>query len=238
MNRNCKHRDDYNEGIRRHVHGNVLRLAIPLTLISIEYNGENARKTKADFFPSNSYPVVVELRSPSRKYPFTATMRNGNVACIEDKGTLPIDVYSITVLCKDDNGDPYRFKQNSALHVVDTTAEAGIEVGVEFDGEEMYLDAAVFFAVSNNSGVREQADWSETDEQKASFIRNKPDIPQETVVDDEMSDSSTNPVQNKVVKAYVDRASQRIGYSVSFEAGNVIFSGSNQPMFNDGNIIL
>lgn len=44
-----------------------------------------------------------------------------------------------------------------------------------------------------------RSNWNQTDETKADFIKNKPDI------DAEMSDTSENAVQNKVVKAYVDK---------------------------------
>lgn len=46
-----------------------------------------------------------------------------------------------------------------------------------------------------------QADWNETDETNPAFIKNKPIIPQRTIVDDTLSDTSTNSVQNKVVTA-------------------------------------
>lgn len=44
-----------------------------------------------------------------------------------------------------------------------------------------------------------QADWTQTDASAASFIKNKPTIPAAVTVDSALSDSSTNPVQNKVV---------------------------------------
>ena len=49
-----------------------------------------------------------------------------------------------------------------------------------------------------------QADWNETDETSPAFIRNKPNIPEGLVVDSELSDTSTNAIQNKVVKAALD----------------------------------
>lgn len=44
-----------------------------------------------------------------------------------------------------------------------------------------------------------QADWYETDETSPSFIRNKPTIPQNLVIDDELSDTSENAIKNKAV---------------------------------------
>lgn len=46
-----------------------------------------------------------------------------------------------------------------------------------------------------------QADWNETDETSPAFIKNKPVIPQGSTVDSELSETSTNAVQNKIVTA-------------------------------------
>ena len=46
-----------------------------------------------------------------------------------------------------------------------------------------------------------QADWNETDETSPAFIKNKPVIPQGATVDTELSETSTNAVQNKIVTA-------------------------------------
>ena len=46
-----------------------------------------------------------------------------------------------------------------------------------------------------------QADWNEPDETKPSYIANKPSIPEGSVVDATLSDTSTNAVQNKVINA-------------------------------------
>lgn len=46
-----------------------------------------------------------------------------------------------------------------------------------------------------------QVDWNEIDETSPAFIKNKPVIPQGTVVDSTLSLVSENPVQNKVVTA-------------------------------------
>lgn len=46
-----------------------------------------------------------------------------------------------------------------------------------------------------------QADWNETDETSPAFIKNKPVIPQNATVDSELSETSTNAVQNKIVTA-------------------------------------
>lgn len=49
-----------------------------------------------------------------------------------------------------------------------------------------------------------QVDWNETDSTSPAFIKNKPTIPTGVIVDDALSDTSTNAIQNKVVKAALD----------------------------------
>lgn len=58
--------------------------------------------------------------------------------------------------------------------------------------------------IENGAQKNVQSDWNQGDSTKADFIKNKPTIPSPVTVDDELSDSSINPVQNKVVKAAID----------------------------------
>ena len=60
--------------------------------------------------------------------------------------------------------------------------------------------------IAANAEVNVQSDWSVTDSSSDAFIKNKPTIPAAVNVDSSISDTSTNPVQNKIVKAYVDEA--------------------------------
>lgn len=46
-----------------------------------------------------------------------------------------------------------------------------------------------------------QADWNETDESNPAFIKNKPTIPDVITIDTELSETSENAIQNKVVTA-------------------------------------
>lgn len=55
--------------------------------------------------------------------------------------------------------------------------------------------------IAAGAEVNVQSDWDVTDTGSDAFIKNKPSIP---VVDNAMSDSSINTIQNKVVKAYID----------------------------------
>lgn len=137
-----------------HVYGNVLKLAIPLTLRTITLEGGVVHAQDTDYYPSTHDLVMIEFSSNGPiKHKFTATLRDGHIAVMEDKGTIPVGTYAITVLCHDENGDPRRFKQRTVLDVVDVTADAGIEAGIEFEGGEWYLDAAIFLAVVGENGV-------------------------------------------------------------------------------------
>ena len=51
-----------------------------------------------------------------------------------------------------------------------------------------------------------QSDWNESDSSSAAYIANKPTIPPAVTVDAAMSDTSENPVQNKVVLAAITDA--------------------------------
>lgn len=131
----------------KHVQGNVLRLAIPLTLRTVEMEGGEMVYTDTDFIPSDDVPVKVVFSKGAFKMPITATMKNGNVAFVEEKGKIPVGTYDITVTCNDEDGNPYRFKQNTVLQVVDATAEADIVTPIEYEVETWYLDSAIYLAL-------------------------------------------------------------------------------------------
>ena len=138
-----------------HVEGNVLKLAIPLTLQTIiRNNGETSTRID-DYIPSSNYPVWVEFTKGIVKHRLRATMQD-NVAFVEDKGKMRYGKYDIAVLCNDDNGDPRKFKQRTVLEVFEYTADAGLPTGVEFNSETHWLDAAVFIAY--NGGNFEETD--------------------------------------------------------------------------------
>lgn len=141
----------------KHVFGNVLRLAIPLTLRSLVKDGDEMVATDTDFIPSSEYPVNVVFTRGKNPYAVAATM-DGNLAVIEDKGKIPLGTYDITVECRDDGGLPYRFKQNTVLQVVDATAEAGIDAEIEYEATTWYLDAAVFLATTEIGSMSEIID--------------------------------------------------------------------------------
>ena len=154
MNCNCNNENN-KTALIKHVFGNVLRLAIPLTLRTVSLEDGEIVSTDTDFIPSNEHPVRVEFTKEKgiTKVVIDAVMRDGNVACVEDEGTIPIGTYAVTVTCKDNNAKPYRFKQRTVLTVTDYTADAGIQKPVEFEVKEWYLDAAIFLALKGEDGV-------------------------------------------------------------------------------------
>ncbi len=131
----------------KHVEGNKLQLAIPLTIQTVTVDDGETSATVTDFVPNPSYPVEIVLKRGSKEQRYDAWM-DGNIAVMEDPGTLERGTYSVIVLCRNDAGEPLRFKQRDVVEVVDLTAEAGIEAGIEYNAETHYLDAAVFMAVS------------------------------------------------------------------------------------------
>ena len=58
--------------------------------------------------------------------------------------------------------------------------------------------------IESGAEVNVQSDWNVTDSTSDAFIKNKPTIPSAITVDSSLSSTSTNPVQNKVVKEAID----------------------------------
>lgn len=134
----------------KHVYGNVLRIAIPLTLRNIDVVDGEVVTSDTDFIPSSNYPVTVTFRCHGRVKRFVAEMQ-GNVARVYDNGTLPVGDWSITIKCRDDEGRPYRFKRRSTVTVYECTVDAGIKQPIDFDSKVWYLDAAIYLDIGGGS---------------------------------------------------------------------------------------
>lgn len=140
----CKYNYFSNDSIMapaiiRHVFGNVLRLSIPLTHRVVNIVDGAVEEKDSDFIPNPDFPVRVILKGP-KEIVFEGDM-DENTVSIVDRGELPIGTYSITILCRDMNEDPMRFKANLILRVVDCTAEAyngGIGWYEGLDGQSVY----------------------------------------------------------------------------------------------------
>lgn len=134
-----------------HVQGNDLKLAIKLTLQVVTLNNGQTEITPYDFYPNEDYPVYVVLTRGTAQTKIEAYMQ-GNVAIVEDPGTITEGLYAVEVLCRDEQGKKKRFKQRTVVDVKDVTADAGIPSGVEFNAEMHWLDGGVFLAVSGRDG--------------------------------------------------------------------------------------
>lgn len=127
----------------KHVFGNHLRLAIPLQKLVRTLEDGHVVERAEDFFPNPDFPVSVVLTGYTRQKTYEAAME-GNVATIEDDGTLPVGRYQVEVIAHDAEGRQVRYMQRDAVAIVNATADAGIEPGIEFDAEAQTLEGAVF----------------------------------------------------------------------------------------------
>lgn len=152
----------------KHVYGNVLRLAIPLDIKTLSVVDGEIEQDEQPFSPSAEHPVLVALKRGSRSYEYTADMI-GNVATIEDRGTLPIGHYSVEVLCVSQSGDPMRFFARSVIDVVEATKDAGLHAGVEFDETQLQLEGCVFLAIQGGTGTFDASDYYNKSQSDAKF---------------------------------------------------------------------
>lgn len=136
----------------KHVFGNVLKVAIPLTeKIRTAQDGQEV-EVEQDFYPNTDYPVYVVLnKGGSLKTTYEAAV-SGNVATFEDNGTLSVGMYQVEVLCRDKEGSPCRYMVRSIIEVVDATIDADIEAGIEFNAETYTLDGAIYFYAKGDKG--------------------------------------------------------------------------------------
>ena len=70
-------------------------------------------------------------------------------------------------------------------------------------------------------GPSVQSDWNQTDNTALDFIKNKPTIPSQIIVDNALSTTSENPVQNKVVKAAIDLKSDKANTPVVLTVSDI-----------------
>lgn len=138
--------------ILRHVYGNVMRVAIPLTQRVRTLVEGMETETETDFYPNPDFPVKVNLtRSDNMEISYEAEV-DGNVASIEDKGEIPVGTYGISVLCYDNMEQPCRYMARKKIKVVAATKDAGIEAGVEFNTEDYTLEGTIFYFAKGDKG--------------------------------------------------------------------------------------
>lgn len=136
MDCNCNHNIEvYSEPKIKHPQGNVFFLGVPLSKLIVSFR-EGVKDSET--LPFESLKITVVFSKPSKSYTYNAEIIDGYVV-VEDKGKLPVGVYDMTVLSKDTNGDPLRYKENSVIQIVDTTAEANYDGLETYDGYFKYL---------------------------------------------------------------------------------------------------
>jgi hypothetical protein len=212
MNCNCNNKNNALTPPKvRLVQGNLLRLALPLTLRTVDVVDGKVEVNDEPFYPSGDYPVKVILSKGANKATYDATMQ-GNIAYIEDKGKLPVGTYEITVTCSDNNGNPYRFNEIGVVQVFHSTADAGITSPIEYEVQTWYLDAAIYLALKGEDGVGiEDIETTSSSEiggmNTVTFILTDGRTKTFTVmngsgsVDQLLDENSKHPIANKVVTA-------------------------------------
>lgn len=85
------------------------------------------------------------------------------------------------------------------LNKIKAVLDAGfIKIDDKVTNEILRTALTKLDGIAEGAEVNVQSDWAQTDPAADDFIKNKP------VIDTVMSDSSTNAVENKTIKAYVD----------------------------------
>lgn len=136
----------------KHVYGNVMRIAIPLTMRIRTMTDGVETETEEDFYPNPTKPVVVSLmRDGGFKKDYTPTVE-GNLVTFEDDGTLDVGIYQVTVKCYDMQGQPCRYMVRAIIQIVSATIDAGIRAGIEFDSVDYVLEGAVYFYAKGDKG--------------------------------------------------------------------------------------
>lgn len=107
----------------------------------------------------------------------------------------------------DENGLLYLWSKIKALFVA-KEAGKGLSANDLTNALKTNYDAAYTHSQAAHAPAdaeaNVQADWNVSDTGSDAFIKNKPTIPAAVTVDSALSGTSTNPVQNKIVKAALD----------------------------------
>lgn len=159
----------------KHVYGNVLNFDIPLTVKIVTLEDGETSEREEPFYPDTTQPVKVMLTNQySTGLTYDAEV-TGNVIHISDKGNIRTGKYNVTVNCTGQDGNPYRYMCKDAIDVVNATADAYIEAGIEFNVESYTLEGAVFIDFTSNA-EQVQSDWNESNPNNKAYIKNKPDL--------------------------------------------------------------
>lgn len=115
--------------IIRHVCGNYIRIVIPLVRKAVSVTDRGVVETETPYNYLDK--LKVEFSAGTRRIIKDAVV-NGNVAIVEDNGTMPIGTYQICILFRD-REKPMRYKKRTVLEVVENTEAGGVYDTDEFD---------------------------------------------------------------------------------------------------------
>lgn len=115
----------------KHPQGNAFTLGIPLAKRIVEFDGGVRTQSDESLSPLlKDAPIRVIF---GRCRASNAKLVGGYVV-VENKGTLPIGNYHVTVLATDANGDRLRYRDDFELGIVNSIDEANYEELNEYDG--------------------------------------------------------------------------------------------------------
>lgn len=115
--------------IIRHVCGNYIRIVIPVVRRCVSVSDRGVEKTDVPYTLLADLKVV--FSAGTRRIVKTATI-NGNVAIVEDEGTMPVGAYNICLMFRD-HYRPMRYMQRTILEIVESTDAGGKYDTDEFD---------------------------------------------------------------------------------------------------------
>lgn len=138
----------------KHIQGNAFQLGIPLSKCTVGFHSGVRSQSKLPFAPLKSDAPIRAIFGLCRST--TAKLVNGYVV-VEDKGTLPIGNYHVTILATDNNGDSLKYKDNFVLGIVGSIAEADYSELSDYDGYFKYPVLSVDEGEQTNIVVTEDA---------------------------------------------------------------------------------
>ena len=127
----------------KHVFGNVMKIAVPLNQKTVELIEGEISIITDKFYPFPPIDIFLYKGGGLGKH-YVASISD-NVVTFSDDGTLPVGLYQIEIVCKNDKNEKCRFMMREAVQIVDATADAGIEAGVEFNSETYTLEGATYY---------------------------------------------------------------------------------------------
>lgn len=128
---------------------------------------------------------------------------NTSKAYIQNKPTIPTVDSAITQNSTNavQSGAVY-----TALQGKQDTLTAGTNITIATDAGTGNL----VISASGGGSAQVQSDWNQSDSTAVDYIKNKPTIPSAITVDNELSSTSTNPVENRAIYAVVGQIEQAL----------------------------